>query len=61
MRPALARALRDDPEPDVRRSALLALQRVGGDWAHSYLERTAPGLDPDLRLLAERALRTWQQ
>lgn len=58
---ALARAMRDDPEPDVQRSALLALQRVGGDWARAYLERTAPRLDPELRILAERALRTWPQ
>ncbi len=58
---ALARAMRDDPEPDVQRSALLALQRVGGDWARAYLERTAPRLDPELRMLAERALRTWPQ
>jgi hypothetical protein len=57
---ALARAMRDDPEADVRRSALLALQRVGGDWARSYLERTAPRLEPDLRQLAERALLTWR-
>jgi HEAT repeat protein len=58
---ALARALRDDPEPDVQRNALLALQRVGGEWARAYLERTAPRLDPELRMLAERALRTWAQ
>jgi HEAT repeats len=58
---ALARAMRDDPEPDVRRSALLALQRVGGGWARAYLERTAPRLDPELRMLAERALLTWPQ
>jgi hypothetical protein len=57
---ALARAMRDDPQADVRRSALLALQRVGGDWARSYLERTAPRLEPDLRQLAERALLTWR-
>jgi hypothetical protein len=52
--------MRDDPEADVRRSALLALQRVGGDWARSYLERTAPRLEPELRQLAERALLTWR-
>jgi hypothetical protein len=58
---ALARALRDDPDAKVRRSALLAMQRVGGDWGRSYLERIAPDLEPELRQLADRALLTWPQ
>lgn len=58
---AFARALRNDPDPKVRRSALLAMQRVGGDWGRSYLERIASGLEPELRRIADRALLTWPQ
>jgi len=58
---AFARALRNDPDPRVRRSALLAMQRVGGDWGRSYLERIASDLEPELRRIADRALLTWPQ
>jgi hypothetical protein len=52
----LARALREDSDPDVREAALRALGRVGGDWVRSYLKRAAPTLDPELRGIAEEAL-----
>jgi hypothetical protein len=58
---AFARALRNDPDPKVRRSALLAMQRVGGDWGRSYLERIVSDLEPELRRIADRALLTWPQ
>jgi hypothetical protein len=58
---AFVHVLRNDPDPKVRRSALLAMQRVGGDWGRSYLERIASDLEPDLRRIADRALLTWPQ
>ena len=39
--PALARVLRDDPDPFVRGHAAWALGRIGGDEARSALERAA--------------------
>ena len=31
----LGQALRDDADPEVRKAAISALQRVGGDWARA--------------------------
>ncbi|HZA66333.1 MAG TPA: HEAT repeat domain-containing protein [Geminicoccaceae bacterium] len=55
----LARALRQDPEPAVRMSAVRALRRVGGDWARRALERAARDSDPEISLAAEQALAPW--
>jgi len=50
----LGRALRDDPEPEVRMGAISALQRVGGDWA-------SRDLDPEISAAAEQALAAWPE
>jgi hypothetical protein len=57
----LGRALRQDPEPEVRVGAIRALQRVGGGWGRLYLEQAAAGLDAELSLAAEQALATWPE
>ena len=55
----LAQALRQDPELEVRMSAIRALGRVGGDRARRSLERAARDPDPAIGLAAEQALAAW--
>jgi len=57
----LGRALRQDPEPEVRMATIRALQRVGGDWGRRYVERAAADLDPEIGAAAEQALASWPE
>ncbi len=57
----LGQALRDDGDPEVRKAAISALQRVGGDWARRPLERAARDPDPSIRTAAEQALEAWPE
>jgi len=52
----VARALRDDLEPNVRMSPIRALGRAGCDWARGHLRRATRDLDPEISLAAEEAL-----
>ena len=55
----VAQALRQDPEPEVRLTALRAFGRRGGDRARRYLERALMDLDPALGRAAEQVLAAW--
>jgi HEAT repeat protein len=57
----VAQALRQDPEPKVRLTAIHALGRVGGDLARRYLERAVLDLDREISFAAEQALASWPQ
>jgi HEAT repeat protein len=57
----LGQALRDDADPEVRKAAISALQRVGCERARRALERAARDPDPSISQAAEQALQDWPE
>jgi HEAT repeat protein len=55
----LGQALRHDPEPQVRLTAIRGLGRVGGVRARVYLQHATLDLDPDVATAAAEALASW--
>jgi HEAT repeat protein len=55
----LGQALRHDPEPQVRLTAIRGLGKVGGVRARVYLQHATVDLDPHVATAAAEALASW--